>query len=68
MVQEDGLKPFQAVLGTPNLYGVAYLLLQHAGQMGRKTIKSITVWDKSGLANQDMGWSLCIMVELTDLP
>jgi hypothetical protein len=36
----DGL----AMLGSPNGYGVAYLLLQHQAQFGRRTIQSVQVW------------------------
>ena len=59
-------KAFQAVLATPNVRGTAWLLLQHKWQLGAKTIKSITVWDMSGFANQDAGWELGIMVEVAD--
>lgn len=57
---------FQAVLATPNVRGVVWLLLQHKWQLGAKTVKSITVWDMSGLATQSSGSQLAILVEIAD--
>lgn len=39
---------FEALLGTPNLNGIAWLLIQHYVDLGRKTIKSVTVWNSQG--------------------
>jgi hypothetical protein len=36
----------QALLGTPNGSGVAYLLVQHKQELGRKTIEKITVFSE----------------------
>jgi hypothetical protein len=43
--------PGLAMLGTPNGYGVAWLLIQHRAQFGRRTIESVKVW--SGPAPAD---------------
>jgi hypothetical protein len=45
----------QAVLGTPNGAGIAYLLATHKAQLGQKTVESVHVWtravqEESGLA------------------
>jgi hypothetical protein len=37
------MEGFNALLYTPNLRGVVWLLVQHQGQLGKKTIQSITV-------------------------
>ncbi|KAK6410007.1 hypothetical protein LTR95_018252 [Oleoguttula sp. CCFEE 5521] len=34
-----------ALVGSPNVNGIAWLFIQHAEALGHKTIKSITVWD-----------------------
>jgi hypothetical protein len=34
----------QAILGTPNGKGVAWLLINHKDQLGAKTIESVTIW------------------------
>lgn len=36
--------PGQAILGTPNGAGGAYLLAQHKTQLGVKTFKSVQIW------------------------
>nr|OQO22905.1 hypothetical protein B0A51_08457 [Rachicladosporium sp. CCFEE 5018] len=36
---------FEALVGTPNVSGIVWLLVQHWEAMGKKTIKSITVMD-----------------------
>ncbi|KAK6428445.1 hypothetical protein LTR95_015413, partial [Oleoguttula sp. CCFEE 5521] len=36
---------FEALVGTPNISGIVWLLVQHWEAMGKKTIKSITVTD-----------------------
>ena len=36
----------QAILGTPNGVGVAYLLATHKAQLGEKTIESVHVWSR----------------------
>lgn len=36
---------FEALLGTPNMNGIAWLLIQHYNELGRKTIGSATVWN-----------------------
>ncbi|KAK5119700.1 hypothetical protein LTR85_007276 [Meristemomyces frigidus] len=40
-----GMDEFNALVGTPNVRGVAWLLIQHQSTFGRKTIVSITVYD-----------------------
>lgn len=59
-----GLKAYQAVLGTPNISGVAWMLINHRDELNYRNIESITVWDKSGMENQDAGFLLCMMVRL----
>ncbi|OQN97771.1 hypothetical protein B0A48_16092 [Cryoendolithus antarcticus] len=36
---------FEALVGSPNVNGSAWLFIQHAEALGHKTIESITVWD-----------------------
>nr|OQO29341.1 hypothetical protein B0A51_06921 [Rachicladosporium sp. CCFEE 5018] len=36
---------FEALVGSPNVNGIAWLFIQHAEALGHKTIESITVWD-----------------------
>ncbi|KAK4545908.1 hypothetical protein LTR36_002472, partial [Oleoguttula mirabilis] len=40
-----GMEEFNALMGTPNIRGVAWMLIQHQSTFGRKTIVSITVYD-----------------------
>ena len=37
----------QAVLGTPNGAGIAYLLATHKAQLGQKTVESVLVWSQN---------------------
>lgn len=61
------MKPFQAVLGTPNASGVAWSPAQHREDLGDKTITAIQVWDKSGLENQDAGILLGMVVHIGEV-
>ncbi|KAI5359165.1 hypothetical protein Slin14017_G100670 [Septoria linicola] len=63
---KEMLKAFQAVLATPNVRGVVWLLLQHKFQLGAKTIKEIIVWDMSPFENQDAGHQLAVLIEIGD--
>jgi hypothetical protein len=40
-----------AILGTPNGFGVAWLLIQHRAQFGRRTIESVRVWSDPDSGN-----------------
>ncbi|ORY01812.1 hypothetical protein BCR34DRAFT_636686 [Clohesyomyces aquaticus] len=40
----------KAILGAPNGVGAAYLLVQHKKQLGRKTVKKVTVFQDAGKA------------------
>ena len=42
---EDG-SAWEAMVGSPNVLGVAWMLIQHAHDLGDKVIHSITVWDR----------------------
>ncbi|RAK97355.1 uncharacterized protein BO80DRAFT_482409 [Aspergillus ibericus CBS 121593] len=42
--REAGTEDFNALLGTPNGFGVAWLLINHKSQLGIKTIKSVSVF------------------------
>lgn len=56
---------FQAMMGTPNCLGVAWLLFQHADILGKKKIESITVWD-CGEYSHGRLFRACIMMEIAD--
>ena len=43
-------KEFKALLGSPNGSGVAWLLINHKMQLGKKTIAKITVFRHDGAA------------------
>lgn len=47
-----------ALIGTPNGSGVAYLLIQHKEQLGHKIICSVTVFRHS--------WSLMLLLHIHD--
>ena len=55
---------YEAVLGTRNVLGTDWLILQHQKQLGNKAIGAITVFDSSGLAGGSGLFQLSIMVEL----
>ncbi|KAK4545410.1 hypothetical protein LTR36_002760 [Oleoguttula mirabilis] len=42
---DDNDGPVWALLATPNLRGVAWLLAQHKADMGERTVRSIRVWN-----------------------
>ncbi|KXS98839.1 hypothetical protein AC578_10860 [Pseudocercospora eumusae] len=37
---------FAALLGTPSVSGVPFMLIQRHGELGKRSIKQITVWDE----------------------
>lgn len=47
--EEDG-SAWEAMVGSPNVLGVAWMLIQHSHGLGDKIIHSITVWDRSAEA------------------
>lgn len=53
----------RAILGCPNGYGVAYLLLQHRKQLGRKRVKGVTVFEDDGVKPVPRPPSLAFWVE-----
>nr|OQO29199.1 hypothetical protein B0A51_03831 [Rachicladosporium sp. CCFEE 5018] len=55
---------YAAVLGTPNILGSGWLILQHQQQLGKKHVGAITVWDSSGNQNDDGLFQLSVMVEV----
>ncbi|KAK6433115.1 hypothetical protein LTR95_010712 [Oleoguttula sp. CCFEE 5521] len=55
---------YAAVLGTPNILGSGWLVLQHQQQLGKKRVGGITVWDSSGNQNNDGLFQLSVMVEV----
>lgn len=46
MVLREGDEGFAALVGSPNVAGLCWLLIQHQGeeQLGKKTVKSVRVW------------------------
>ncbi|KAK3078934.1 hypothetical protein LTS18_006252, partial [Coniosporium uncinatum] len=48
----------KALLGTPNGRGVAWLLVQHRRQLGRKTVAGVRVW-VDGTCVEEMDMELC---------
>jgi len=44
-LEEDG-SAWEAMVGSPNVLGIAWMLIQHAHEMGDKIIHSVTVWDR----------------------
>lgn len=59
----DGI--YAAVLGTPNLLGSGWLVLQHTA-LGNKKIGDITVYDSSEAGNDADDFQLSILVEVVD--
>ena len=43
---EAGTEAFNALLGTPNGFGIPYMLAQHQKQLGHKTVDKITIFYK----------------------
>ncbi|CAK1364382.1 unnamed protein product [Cercospora beticola] len=56
---------FPTLVGTPSVWGAAYMLIQRAGTMGRKEIKSITVWNEN--ENVQHFYQPSIMIEVGDV-
>lgn len=54
-------KAYEAMLGTPNVSGAAWMLVQHYEALGRKTIGDITVFTSEGEFP-----GLCILIELVE--
>jgi hypothetical protein len=54
-----GSVEFNALLGSPNGSGVAYLLAQHKTQLGHKTIDKITVFKKT--------YEIMLLFDITDV-
>ncbi|KAK5126611.1 hypothetical protein LTR85_009545 [Meristemomyces frigidus] len=51
IVVEQGDDGFTALLGSPNGRGVAWLLVQHKAAMGKRTVKSIRMWNDLPIGN-----------------
>ena len=49
----------QALLGTPNGYGIAFMLLQHQAELGNKKVQKVTAWH-AGIGGK------CLLFELGD--
>lgn len=58
------MEGFAALLGTNNVWGVPFLLIQHNGDLGKKQIKSITAWDEYP---QDAFYQFNLAIELEDV-
>lgn len=56
---------FEALLGTPNLNGIAWLLIQHYPDLGKKTIGSATVFSTDGSKGKR---EINVLVELVKAP
>jgi len=54
------------VLGTPNLLGSGWLVIQHA-TLGNKKIGDITVYDSSEGNNDSDDFQLSVLVEVVDI-
>lgn len=54
-------KAYEAMLGTPNVSGAAWMLVQHYEALGRKMIGDITVFTSEGEFP-----GLCILIELVE--
>jgi len=61
-------RSIDAIAGTPNLNGIAWLLIQHYDALGKKTIESVTVWSIEGFTNGEVGDKINILVELVPAP
>lgn len=59
----DGV--YAAVLGTPNLLGSGWLVIQHS-DLGNKMIGDITVYDSSESGSDADDFQLSILVEIVD--
>lgn len=55
----------RALLGTPNGYGVGYLLLQHRADLGQKMIRSVNIFSSS--ARAPYSW-LMLRFNIVDAP
>ncbi|KAJ5908524.1 hypothetical protein N7495_001206 [Penicillium taxi] len=58
-----GTDNFNALLGTPNASGTAYMLIQHRAQLGKKRVSKITVFGQKTAANE---WMPGMLMELED--
>lgn len=56
-----GSRGFEAMLSTPNVSGVCWLLIQHKVQWGERSIKSIRAWVGRG------GAALTLLIEIGDV-
>ncbi|KAH6858863.1 hypothetical protein BKA58DRAFT_444049 [Alternaria rosae] len=54
-----GSVEFNALLGSPNGAGVAYLLIQHKKGLGHKTVDKVTVFKKK--------WDTMLLFHITDV-
>lgn len=63
-----------ALLGSPNLACIAWLLIDYKAELGSKTVESITIWNDDGSVDTEDEWcddlSLCqvnIMITIKDV-
>ena len=61
-IGQDG-SAWEAMVGSPNVLGVAWILIQHPHEMGDKVIHSITVWDASSGDGESQA---CLYIELRE--
>lgn len=55
---------YAAVLGTPNVLGSGWLVVQHHVELGGRRLGALTVWDSSGFENSGGGVQLSVLVEV----
>ncbi|KAK3719478.1 hypothetical protein LTR37_004336 [Vermiconidia calcicola] len=62
-VVKEGEEGFTAMVGSPNVSGVAWLIIQHQSDMGHKTIKSIQIFDED---RKGLGYAPTMILEIGD--
>jgi len=64
------LEAFQALLGTPNMKCICWMLIQRKTELGRKRIRQVTVFKQDGepMVPDDFGIWPYQLVELEDVP
>lgn len=55
-----------AMLSTPNVQGVAFLLLQHKEAFGDKVIGDIRIWNPNSTDGSIKTNDMCLLVEIKD--
>lgn len=55
---------YAAILGTPNVLGSGWLVVQHRMELGGRRLGALTVWDSSGFENSGGGVQLSVLVEV----